>query len=70
MIILYIFLCLFVIFLIFIAFKSFKKNEFNMFGFNFFKYTLGYLFKFYYILSVNMPKTSFASIRRNFYCFL
>ena len=52
MIILYIFLCLFVIFLIFIAFKSFKKNEFNMFGFNFFKYTLGYLFKFYYPFKV------------------
>ena len=48
MFILYLILILFVIYCIFLAFKSFKKNEFNMFGFNFFKYSLGWLFKFWY----------------------
>lgn len=48
MIFLYILLIVFVLYLIFIAFKSFNKNEFNMFGFNFVKYLLGWVFKFYY----------------------
>ena len=48
MTVVYILLILLVLFLIFIAFKSFRKNEFNMFGFNLFKYTIGWFFKFWY----------------------
>ena len=44
----YIFLIIVCLYIIFLAFKSFKKNEFNMFGFNFFKYTLGWFFRFWY----------------------
>ena len=44
----YLILILFCLFIIFLMFRSFKKNEFNMFGFNFFKYTLGWVFKFWY----------------------
>jgi len=48
MVVVYILLILLILFLIFIAFKSFRKNEFNMFGFNFFKYTVGWFFRFWY----------------------
>lgn len=44
----YLILILLCLFIIFLMFRSFKKNEFNMFGFNFFKYTLGWVFKFWY----------------------
>ncbi len=52
MLIVYIILILIVLYLIFIAFKSFGKNEFNMFGFNFVKYTLGWVFRLYYPFKV------------------
>ncbi len=48
MIILFIILILICFFLIFLIFKAYGRNEFNMFGYNFGKYTLGWLFKFYY----------------------
>jgi len=53
---LYIILILLCLYIIFLAFKSFKKNEFNMFGFNFFKYSLGWLFKFWYPFKVENKK--------------
>ena len=48
MVILYSILILLCLYIIFIIFKSYKENEFNMFWFNFGKYSLGWLFKFYY----------------------
>ena len=48
MVIIYIFLILLCLYIIFICFKSFGKNEFGMFWFNFVKYPLGLLFRFYY----------------------
>lgn len=44
----YLILILLCVYVIFLAFKSFKKNEFNMFGFNFFKYSLGWIFRLWY----------------------
>ncbi len=46
--IMYIILILICLYIIFIIFKSFKKNEFGMFWYNFLKYPLGLIFKFYY----------------------
>lgn len=48
MLVLYIILLLLCLYIIFISFKSFKKNEFGMFWFNFWKYPLGLIFRFYY----------------------
>lgn len=44
----YLILILICLYIIFLAFRSFRKNEFNMFGFNFLKYSLGWLFKLWY----------------------
>lgn len=52
MLIFYIILLLLFIYIIFLCFRSFRKNEFNMFGFNFFKYTLMPLFRFWYPFKV------------------
>jgi len=52
----YIFLILLCLYVIFICFKSFKKNEFGMFWFNFFKYPLGLIFRFYYPFEVENKK--------------
>ncbi len=49
LIIILILICLYIIF---ITFKSYKPNEFNMFWYNFFKYILGPIFKFYYPFKV------------------
>lgn len=49
LLIILILICLYIIFIIF---KSYKENEFNMFWFNFGKYSLGWLFKFYYPFKV------------------
>ncbi len=48
MIWLLIFLILLCLYIIFLIFKSFRKNEFGMFGYNLGKYSLKWLFKFYY----------------------
>ena len=48
MMFLYIILILLCLYILFIAFKSFRKNEFGMFWFNFWKYPLGLIFRFYY----------------------
>lgn len=48
MLYLYIFLGLLCLYIIFVIFKSYKQNEYKMFWYNFFKYILKYIFKFYY----------------------
>ncbi len=57
MLVFYIILLLIFIYIIFLCFVSFKKNEFNMFGFNFLKYTLMPIFRFYYPFKVVNKKS-------------